>query len=164
MSQETSTRSNIEPLAHWNARGLNTALVRVGVALVLWLHALGRLGIGPRSGGSVSGLGGFLGTLGIPAPQVMAWVVMLVEVVGGLFLLVGFLVRVSALLVAIDMFVAFSLVHWPAGFAEQSWQIELTGLMVLLALSLVVSGPGNLSLDSRLFGENTSAEERLLDR
>lgn len=167
MAQETSRRSTIETLANWNAMGLHIAIIRIGMALVILNHALARFGIGPRVGErviTVEIFGGFLGEMGIPAPGVMAWVVTLVEVVGSLFLLLGFLVRISSVLIAVDMLVANYLVHWPAGWSEQAWQIELTGLLILLSLSLIVSGPGNLSVDRKLFGADTSAEDWLKKR
>lgn len=165
MSQQTSKRSNFGLFERLERRGLATAGIRVGVAVVLWLHALARFGVGPRASGvTVGDFGAWLGMAGLPAPHLLAWTVTLVEVVGGLFLVVGLLVRVAAALIAIDIAVAFAMVHLPAGFAEQAWQIELTGLLVLLAVSLVISGPGTLSLDRKLFGEEGAVEEWLVDR
>lgn len=167
MSQETSSAASVEALADWKASGLHLAMVRVGIALVILNHSLARFGIGPRVGDrviTVGIFGDFLGQMGIPAPAVMAWVVATVEIVGSLFLLLGVLVRVSGALIAFDMFMANVLIHLPAGWAEQAWQIELVALLMLLSLALVVRGPGNLSLDRKLFGRDRSTEGWLLER
>lgn len=161
MAQGVSSTAGITSLSRWYANDLNIAIIRVGMALVILNHSLARFGIGPRVGDrviTVGTFGGFLGQMGIPAPGVMAWVVTLVEVVGSLFLLLGVLVRVSSALIAVDMFMANYLVHWPAGWAEQAWQIELTVLLILLSLSLIVSGPGKLSVDRMLFENSLSTE------
>ena len=59
---------------------------------------------------------GMLGSLGLPAPAVTAWLVAWAEIVGGLALIAGaFVVIFSAVLIA-DMLVAMFTVHLPNGF------------------------------------------------
>jgi putative oxidoreductase len=58
----------------------------------------------------------FFQSLGIPAPAFFAWVVALVEVLGGFFLVIGFLVWWSSLLLAIIMVVAAMLTNVFSGF------------------------------------------------
>ena len=116
--------------------------LRAGIFLVLIVHAGGRLtGMGPAAG-TVSGFAAFLGSEGVPLPTIAAWTVTLVEILGGLAVLLGVWTRVAALLVAIDMTVATLLVHAENGFLAGRGGMELTLLMTLAALSLVASGAG----------------------
>lgn len=108
--------------------------------------------IGPRSTGGVSGFAGFLAQLGVPAPELMAWVVGIVELLGGLLLLVGLFTRYAAALIAVDMATATWLVHLPNGFAVATGGYEYTLVLGLIAIALVFSGPGALSLEYAIYG------------
>ena len=101
-------------------------------------------------------LNGFAGTqqgfagMGAPLPGLTAVLVTLLELVGGVAVLVGLATRVVALLYALTMVGAAVLVHLPNGFyaADGGW--ELVGLLAVVSLALVVGGPGRLSLDGLL--------------
>ncbi|WP_083851069.1 DoxX family protein [Halogranum rubrum] len=122
-------------------------LVRLALGIPMVVSGVGKvLGVGPKATG-ISGFAGFLSSLGVPLPTLAAWGVGLLELVGGALLLVGLLVRVTGALVALDMFVATVLVHLPDGYGG----IELTLVLTLIAGSLVLSGPGALSLERALF-------------
>jgi putative oxidoreductase len=127
--------------------------LRLGVGIIMTIHGLGKLGVGPlASPGGVAGFAETLAALGVPLAAIAAWVVTLVEFVGGLCLLAGLFVRYAALLIAIDMAVATLLVHLPNGFAVSDGGFEFTFLLALAALSLVLSGPGTLSLERAVLG------------
>src|SRR5690606_5276768 len=53
--------------------------------------------------------------MGVPAPEIAAPVVALVELVGGIALIVGAFTAIAGLLLAIDMLVAALLAHVPQG-------------------------------------------------
>lgn len=140
--------------------------LRIGIGTIMTVHGLGKLGIGPAATPEgIGGFAGFLVSLGVPLPSVAAWVVTMVELVGGLLLLVGLFVRYAAVLIAADMVVATLLVHLPNGFAVSDGGYEFTFLLALASISLVLSGPGVLSLERALLGGeyvplSSSAEER----
>jgi putative oxidoreductase len=105
---------------------------------------------------------GMLGQLGVPAPQLMSWVVGIVEFGGGLALVLGLFTWIAAALLTIDMIVAAVLVHLPAGFAtvqmkgmtDQGPVFGLPGyetnlLYIAGLLALFLGGPGPLSVDER---------------
>ncbi|CAA9549917.1 MAG: hypothetical protein AVDCRST_MAG59-1665 [uncultured Thermomicrobiales bacterium] len=120
-------------------------LLRVVVGLAFFMHGyqkLFQMGVG--------GVGGFFGSLGVPAPGLAAIVVSLVELVGGLALIVGLLTRVFGVLLAVDMLVALLLVHRPNGFFAGDGGIELVLVLGAAALSLALTGPGALALDNQL--------------
>jgi putative oxidoreductase len=89
---------------------------------------------------------GFAG-MGAPLPGLTAVLVTILELVGGVAIVLGLATRVVALLYALTMVGAAVLVHLPNGFyaADGGW--ELVGLLAVVSLALVVGGPGRLSLD-----------------
>ncbi|WP_136716151.1 DoxX family protein [Halorientalis salina] len=127
--------------------------LRLGVGTIMTVHGLGKLGLGPLA--SPDGVAGFaetLAALGVPLAAIAAWAVTLLEFVGGLFVLAGLFVRYVSLLMAANMTVATLLVHLPNGFAVSDGGFEFTVLLALASLSLVLSGPGTLSLERAVLG------------
>jgi putative oxidoreductase len=93
----------------------------------------------------------------------MAFVVTLVEVVGGFLLIIGLLSRLSALLLTIDLVVAILLVKVGVGFlSPQGGGVGAELDLALIAGFLVVlfAGPGKLSLDHALGLEEEHTTER----
>ena len=146
MAQTASRQQPSATAARWGP-----TLVRLALGIPMVISGVGKVfGIGPKPMG-LSGFAGFLTSLGVPLPSVAAWGVGLVELVGGILLLVGLAVRIAGALVAIDMLVATTLYHLPNGYPAASGGIELTLTLALIALALVVSGPGALSIERALF-------------
>lgn len=81
--------------------------------------------------------------LGIPLPGVAAPAIALLEVIGGIALILGLGSRIFALLLAIDMIVAIAIAKLHSGFVG-GWEFEL--VLVAGLLALVFSGPGTISL------------------
>jgi len=127
------------------------ALLRIVVGLTFFMHGLQKFQNG------IDGVGGFFGSLGIPAPGFFALVVSLLEVVGGLALIAGLLTRFFGVLLAVDVVVALLLVHRPNGFFAGDGGIELVLLLAASGLALALTGPGALALDDAL-----GVERRLL--
>ncbi|SIR94767.1 putative oxidoreductase [Haladaptatus litoreus] len=122
---------------------IGTLLIRLAVGSIMIVHGTGKLfSIGPAAM-SMPQFTGFLASLGVPAPSIAAWIVALIELVGGLCILVGFLTRFAAFAIAINMFAATLLVHLPEGFSDS----ELTIALCLVSLALVSFGAGKLSID-----------------
>ena len=97
---------------------------------------------------------GYIGSAGLPVPQVAAAVAVLIEVGGGLALLAGFGTRIAALALALFTLVAtFAFHNYWAVPADQAMMQQLMffkniavvgGLLVLAA-----HGAGAFSLDAR---------------
>lgn len=83
--------------------------------------------------------------------------VVLAEVVGALFLAVGFMTRIAAAVLVIDMFVAFLMVHKTALNGQGSG--ELAFLYLAGYVILAIAGGGLFSLDTLAFGK--SARSRI---
>ena len=119
------------------------AILRVVVGIVFLAHGFQKLflvGFG--------GIAEMFGGLGIPAPELFAVIVTLVEFLGGLALILGLFTRIAAILLAGDMLVAILTVHLPHGFFITNGENAL----VLLAanVALAVAGPGEAALDRLL--------------
>jgi putative oxidoreductase len=68
----------------------------------------------------------------------------LLEVIGGIFLIVGVVTRISAALLIIDMISAITLVKLPDGLVG-GYEFEL--LLVAISVSLLLTGPGRFSIE-----------------
>jgi putative oxidoreductase len=104
-----------------------------------------------------------LHAIGVPAPHLMAWLTILVEVFGGLAVLVGALVPLASLPMAAVLLVAIFTVHLPYGFSSiklisvTSGHAQLgppgyeTNLLYLACLAaLVLGGSGPMAIDGFL--------------
>lgn len=84
----------------------------------------------------------FIGSLGFPVPLLFAWLAGISELVGGILLAVGLLVRPAAILLLITMGVAFYS-HLNDPFPKQ----ELPLLFFFTYLIFLSIGGGRLSID-----------------
>src|SRR5207253_9695148 len=102
-----------------------------------------------------------LHALGVPAPGVMAWLTILVELLGGFVVLLGAFVWIVSLPMAAVLLVAMLTVHLPYGlpsikliavtpngpqFGPPGYETHLLYIACLVAL--VLGGSGPLAVDS----------------
>jgi putative oxidoreductase len=85
---------------------------------------------------------GFFGSIGLPLE--LALPIGLLEVIGGIVLIVGVLTRIAAALLVIDMIGAIILVKLPDGFVGG---YELESLLIAILVSLFLTGPGRISIE-----------------
>ena len=94
--------------------------------------------------------------IGIPAPQILAPFVGIVEVTCGLMLLAGFLTRLAAIPLIVDMLVAIATTKVPIlmekGFWSMAHEARTDWSMLLGSAFLLLAGAGPLSLDGRKQG------------
>lgn len=122
-------------------------LARILLGLLFVIAGFGKLG-------DVAGFGGYMATGGIPA--VLAWPVVLFEIIAGLALIVGFQTRIVALALAGFCVVSGVLYHF-----DPADQMQMTQLMKNLGLAggylaLWITGAGAWSVDA-LRGEAKTA-------
>ncbi|MBI2842797.1 MAG: DoxX family protein [Armatimonadetes bacterium] len=121
-------------------------VIRVVLGVTFMAHGAQKL-FGAFGGGGIAGTAQFLGSLGIVPGIFWAWVVALVEFFGGLGVLLGLFTGVASLLLIINMIVAIIYVHWKSGFFAGQGGFEFPLALMAMALSLLISGPGALSVD-----------------
>lgn len=110
-----------------------------------------------------SQFGKLLHQLGIPLPEITAWMVTLLEVFGGIAILTGAFVALVSIPLMVSMLVAMFTVHLKYGFSAINTigltrdgpvfgppGYEVALLYVAGLLALVLGGPGSFSLDSWL--------------
>ena len=121
-------------------------IIRLALGIIFMAHGAQKL-FGAFGGPGMGGMAQFLGSLGVRPGAFWAWVVALAEFFGGLGILLGLLTGVASIVIIIDMLVAIALVHGKNGFFITNTGYEYNVALILMALSLVFSGPGPLALD-----------------
>ena len=120
-------------------------ILRVAVGVALIMH-----GIPKVKGGWGKQSGEWIKSMGVPA--IVAQFVTVLELFGGLFLVVGLLVPIVAALFAIQFLaiIVMKVTKMKAGFmgsgGKPGYEIDFTYLMLSLAILLL--GSGAISLDS----------------
>jgi putative oxidoreductase len=92
--------------------------------------------------------------MGVPMPGVMGPFIALLELLGGVALIIGLLTRLAALGLMFDMLGAILLVHLAGGFFLPAGY-EYALLLFANCLALVLAGPGSLSADAALASRST---------
>ena len=120
---------------------------RVLLALMFILSGFGKLT-------DIPGTAGFIASGGLPAPTVLAVLVGLLELLGGLALVVGLQVRAAGLALALFTLAASVVFHayWSAPAAQQfvTQLLFMKNISVAGGLLLISAlGAGPLSLDAR---------------
>jgi len=98
---------------------------------------------GPGLADSVAGMG----HMGLIAP--LAYISIYTEFVGGILLIIGFLTRIAALGILIDMVVAVAMVHFKNGFFMQGGNglgYEYNLALIGMSFALFLTGPGALAI------------------
>jgi putative oxidoreductase len=137
-------------LARWlrsDAPGA-TVLVRATVALVFLSEGIQKF-LFPAA----LGVGRFA-KIGLPAPEILAPFVGIVEIVCGILIGVGFLTRFAAAALIVDMIVAFASTKIPMlarnGFWAMAHEARTDVSMLLCSAFLLVVGAGPRSADARI--------------
>lgn len=125
-----------------------TALVaRALLALIFIVSGFGKIT-------GFSGTAGYMASQGIPFAEVALVGAIVVELLGGLMLLVGFKARWAALAIFFFIIPTTVMFHNPAGLSGQEAQNQMIHLMKNLSimggmLMVAVFGPGGFSLDRK---------------
>lgn len=98
---------------------------------------------------AISGTAAWFGSIGLPVPTVTAVAVGLVELLGGLAILVGFQTRLAAIVVALFTLAATAIAHLDFADAMQVLALQKNLAIAGGLLLLATVGAGNLSLDAR---------------
>jgi putative oxidoreductase len=123
---------------------LGIAIVRIFTGLAFFMHGWQKV-----FQFGFAGVTGAFTQMGVPMPGLMGPFIALVELLGGLALILGLLTRLAALGVMFDMLGAILLVHLKGGFFLPAG-FEYALLLFANSLALVLGGPGALSVDATL--------------
>jgi len=121
-------------------------LIRLMVGLVFWSEGMQKFLFPDQLG-----VGRFI-KIGIPYAEIMAPFVGVVEIVCGLLLIAGFLTRLAAIPLVIDITVAIITTKIPMllgkGFWPMAHEARTDFCMLLGSLFLIIVGAGRWSIDS----------------
>jgi putative oxidoreductase len=118
-------------------------LLRVVVGVTFLLHGLDKLG-------DLSSAEQLFGSLGIPAPALMAPFVAVTETVGGALLIAGLATPLVAAALAVDMLVALLTARLGHGFFAHDGGFELELLLAGASVAIGIAGAGRFGLDASL--------------
>jgi len=133
-------------------------------------HGYAKIARGPEKYVSI------LHALGMPAPDLLAWATILIELFGGLAVFLGAFIPLASIPMAIVLLVAIFTVHVPNGFSSiKLLSVDAAGahfgqpgyetaLLYLAALvALILGGSGPLALDRFLLHPLASPRNALPD-
>ena len=142
-----------------------TLILRLVLGVVFFAHGAQKL-LGWFGGPGLSGtMGMFTGYLHIPGP--FAFLAIAAEFFGGLGLILGFLTRIAAFGIAVNMLVAVAMVHRSFGFfmnwtgSQKGEGFEYHLLVLAITAYLMIRGAGAFSVDRAIAAESPVAQSRL---
>src|SRR5882672_7286097 len=142
-----------------------TLILRLALGIVFFAHGAQKL-LGWFGGPGFSGtMGMFIGYLHIPGP--FAFLAIAAEFFGGLGLILGFLTRIAAFGIAVNMLVAVAMVHRSFGFfmnwtgSQKGEGIEYHLLVLAITAHLIIRGAGAFSVDRVIATALPLAQPRL---
>jgi len=154
MWRELLRTSNSAPLA----------LLRLGLGLVMFAHGAQKV-LGWFGGPGFNGAMGMFEHMGIPG--FFAFLAIAAEFLGGLGLILGFLTRIAAFGVMMNMLVAILKVHGTNGFF-MNWTGKQAGegfdyhlLTIAMALAVIIGGAGAFSVDHAIVNARPARRARL---
>ncbi len=122
-------------------------ILRLTVGVVLMAHGAQKL-FGWFGGSGLTGVAGWLTSMGFRPARLWAWLVAIVEFFGGLLLALGLFSPLGSIGIGSSMLMAITRAHWPKFIAQGGFEFPLVNLAVAIAVGL--TGPGAYSLDASL--------------
>jgi putative oxidoreductase len=140
-------------ITNTDSRNYALTILRLILGVVFFVHGAQKA-FGWFGGYGYAGTMGFFAQMGIPAP--LGMLAIAAEFLGGLGLIVGFLSRIAAFGIFCNMLVAVFMIHIHVGFfmnwagAQKGEGYEYHLLAAAIALAIMISGAGALSIDAAL--------------
>ncbi|MER6945610.1 DoxX family protein [Nonomuraea sp. NPDC000554] len=125
------------------ARSVALLLARVAVGVVFLVHGYQKFATT-----GIAGVTKMFESMGIPLAGVAAPVVAVVEVAGGLALILGAALPIAGVLLALDMLGAILFVHGANGFGADKGGYEFVLTLAAASLAVGFTGGGALALDN----------------
>ena len=105
--------------------------------------------------GDINSVATWFGSMGIPFPLLNAYMSATTEIVGVVFLVLGFLTRFISIPLIVVMIVAIVTVHLSNGFSAGNNGFEIPLYYMLFLLIFIAHGAGKFSIDYYLFDKKS---------
>jgi len=141
--------------------------LRLIVGYGFMAHGFAKISKGPDAFATV------LQAMGVPGPHFMAWITILVELLGGFAVILGAFVTVFSLPMAVVLLVAMFTVHLPNGFSSiKLLSVSAAGaqfgppgyetnlLYIACLAALVLGGSGPMAIDGLIGRRRNGANSR----
>jgi putative oxidoreductase len=140
----TDTKLMFPGLAGFYAtwRDIAYTLLRVVIGYILFMHGWVKV-----SSAGVAGVSAFMAKQGLEPAMAFALAAMFLETVGALCVLIGLFTRFFAAALAIEIGIAFLVVHMPKGFAAAQGGYEYVLLIGVVLFAIAIRGGGPYSVD-----------------
>jgi putative oxidoreductase len=130
--------------------GYDALVLRVVIGATFAAHGAQKL-FGWFGGYGLEGTGGWMASIGLEPGYLMALLAGSAEFFGGVFLMLGLLVRPAGLALAFTMLVAILAVHVDNGFFMSANGYEYGLVLMAVSVALVFRGAGSVSVDNILY-------------
>lgn len=123
-------------------------VLRVALGVVFAWHGYDKVFVK-----GIPAITGFMASLSLPMPELMAYILSYGELIGGLLLIVGAFTYWVTLFDIVVAVVAWVTVHAANGFAVSGGGYEFIMLILAASISLMISGAGKYSIDGLLMSK-----------
>lgn len=127
------------------ARPVALLLARVAIGVIFLVHGYQKFATM-----GIAGTTKFFESIGVPLAGLAAPLVAVLEVVGGIALILGAALPIAGTLLALNMLGALVFAHLPAGFSVSEGGYEFVLALAAASLAIGFTGGGALALDNRL--------------
>src|SRR5580704_17008242 len=126
--------------ASW--RDIAYTLVRVIIGYIVFMHGWAKV-----TGAGVAGVSALMSRQGLEPATLFALAAMFLETVGAICIIIGLFTRFFAAALAIELGIAFLVVHMPKGFAVGQGGYEYVLLLGIVMFAIAIRGGGPYSVD-----------------
>jgi putative oxidoreductase len=122
-------------------------MIRIALGAILFIHGWNKF-----NGPGLAGVTKYFGSLGLPAPGVLAGSAIFLETVGCLCIVIGLFTRFFAAALAIELLIGMIAAHLAKGFGVGAGGYEYILFLGIVAFAIALRGGGPYSAD-RLIGK-----------
>jgi len=120
-------------------------LVRVVIGYIMVMHGWPKV-----TGAGVAGVSAYMAKNGLEPGAAFAVAAMFIEVVGGVCIIFGLFTRFFAAASAIELGIAFLVVHMSKGFSAGKGGYEYVLLLGIVMFAIAIRGGGPYSVDAKI--------------
>jgi putative oxidoreductase len=123
-------------------RDIAYTLIRVITGYILLMHGWMKVGTF-----GLAGVSGMMAKQGLEPATAFAIAAMVLETVGAICIIIGLFTRFFAAAIAIELGIAFLVVHLKAGFSASNGGFEYVLLLGIVTFAIAIRGGGPYSVD-----------------